>query len=617
MRLLDESLNKKFAIGTAAGLIISSLVFLVLFVTLYREQLGQERATAAAQVNRLLQTSLENAMLKRDLEGLANIVERLGHEPGILAVTITSPLGAVRLSTDPALAGGQIPPEEEILRGPSTRLIERGNGVSALRSVNPVRNKAPCQECHGPVAENPINGILYVDFDATPLQTQARTTTLLLMGSGALIVLINLAGGWWFIRRFVVRPLGHLSDVSLRLSQGDLDARASLPGRDELAALGERFNTMAQGLENKIEELREKEQFMQQLVNAIPDGVCVIDSDFRIRLTNATYREQLGIDPAAQVPEHCYAAAHALESPCPETLITCPLKEIQRSSQPLRVVHRHRRFDGGSLDVELYAAPMEVTQRGERRLMVVESVRDLEQQVKFSHEQKLSELGRLAAGVAHEIHNPLAAVRLALHAAEQENAAAEPDREQVLEFLTLVDQEVEKCSEVTERLLKLSVPPPADQELVEVDRVVADTLKLLHWEAETRKVEIRLELEEAPLRVLATDSELRMVTLNLAQNACHAMPRGGRLTVRCRRGGNRVELSFEDTGVGIDPKDHLRIFEPFFSRRADGVRGTGLGLSITKSIVESHGGTISVDSETGHGSRILVTFPDEDQQEEI
>jgi signal transduction histidine kinase len=114
------------------------------------------------------------------------------------------------------------------------------------------------------------------------------------------------------------------------------------------------------------------------------------------------------------------------------------------------------------------------------------------------------------------------------------------------------------------------------------------------------------------LRILATDSDLRMVALNLAQNACHAMPRGGALTVRCTRDQNHVRVVFEDTGVGIDPRDQLRIFEPFFSRRADGVRGTGLGLSITKSIVENHRGTISVSSEPGQGSRIAVAFPDAD-----
>jgi signal transduction histidine kinase len=264
------------------------------------------------------------------------------------------------------------------------------------------------------------------------------------------------------------------------------------------------------------------------------------------------------------------------------------------------------------MDVELYAAPMRVTLRGKEQLLVIESIRDLAQQVKFSHEQKLSELGRLAAGVAHEIHNPLAAVRMALHAAEKANAADRPDRSQVSDYLALVDQEVEKCSQVTERLLKLSVPPPEQQELVSVDRIVDETLKLLRWEAESKSVSIRLCTEDAPLRILATDSDLRMVALNLAQNAIHAMPRGGSLTVRCQRADGRIVIQFEDTGIGIDPRDRIRIFEPFFSRRADGVRGTGLGLSITKSIVENHQGDIRVRGEPGKGSRVTVDFPDAD-----
>jgi signal transduction histidine kinase len=147
---------------------------------------------------------------------------------------------------------------------------------------------------------------------------------------------------------------------------------------------------------------------------------------------------------------------------------------------------------------------------------------------------------------------------------------------------------------------------------VSVERAVEETVKLLHWEAENQGVTLDLRVEGAPLRVLATDSELRMMALNLAQNACHAMPEGGRLAVCCRRDAEQVRISFEDTGVGIEPGDRRQIFEPFFSRRADGVRGTGLGLSITKAIIEGHRGTIEVESEPGRGSRFTVRFPDAD-----
>ncbi len=615
MRWLKQSLNRKFAAGTAAGLVMSSLFFLALFIGLYRGQLERERSETATHVSRLFQTALENLMLKRDLEGLKEVVKRLGEGPGIVAVRIANPAGEVRFASDDRELGTQVPGMADPGDGPSTWISEGAGGRSLLHSVHPIPNQPRCLECHGPVDQKPINGILYLDFDAAPIRDKARATTLLLMGSGALIVLINIAGGWWFMRRYVLTPVGHLADSSRRLAEGDLETRIRLPGEDQLATLGQRFNQMAESLQGKLRELARKETFLQGLVDAIPDGIRVIDQEYQVLISNAAYRKQHGwgdsLSPPQSVPPPnlCYAATHGRDSPCPETLTLCPLKEVSESGQPLRTVQRHQRSDGSSLDVEIYAAPMQITDNGTTRRLVVESIRDLNQEVRFSHEQRLSELGRLAAGVAHEIHNPLAAVRMALDAAARACQSPGTDPTEVTRLLDLVDREVENCIEVTERLLKLSMPPPTQPELVAVEHVIAETLKLLAWETETQGVTTELSVERPPLRVLATDSDLRMLTLNLAQNACHAMPEGGSLRVRCRRAEGRVRIDFEDTGVGIGPNDQGRIFEPFFSRRADGVRGTGLGLSITKAIVEGHGGTIEVQSRPGEGSRFRVTFP--------
>jgi signal transduction histidine kinase len=616
MRWLQAGLTRKFAIGTAVGLLVSSLVFLVLFISLYRQQIEHERSAAAAQLTRLFQISLENSMLKRDLEGLTNIVDRMAAEPGILEVAIANPLGEVRYASNGSHFGPRLPDEQVVLTEPSTVFIDDASGGTLLRSIAPVPNRPACKACHGPAEKHPVNGILYVDFDAGRIREQARDTTLLLMGSGALIVLINLVGGWWFMRRFVLRPVAHLAGVSERLAGGELTARSGLAGRDELALLGERFNRMAVSLKDKIEELRDKEQFMQQLVDAVPDGIRVIDSEYRVVLANATYREQMGYGPEAKLPEACHAASHGREHPCPEHLVTCPLVEIGKTGQPLRVVHRHQGPNGHRVEVEIYAASMRVIRNGRAQTLVVESIRDLEQQVRFNHEQKLSELGRLAAGVAHEIHNPLASIRMALHGAAHSGEDGTLDDASVGECLVLVDQEVDKCIRVTERLLKLSTPPPDERELVDVQRVLDDTLRLLGWEAQSRSVGLELAPAEPAPRILATDSDLRMAALNLAQNAIHAMPDGGVLKVSCARADGRLFIRFEDTGVGIDPRDRYRIFEPFFSRRADGVRGTGLGLSITKGIVEGHKGTIEVDSEPGEGARVTLSFPDPDSEQE-
>lgn len=612
---LNQNLNRKFAAATALGLLFSSLFFLALFVSLYRGQLEAERARAAMQVSRLVQASLVSPSFERAGAELRPLVGRLAEQPGILAVRIADGSGDVQIASDADDLGTNIASRPSASQGTQTRLVEDRVGRAVLRSTTPLSESAfRCLECEDAESRQPSAGFLSVDFDATAIRDKTRATTLLLMGSGAFVVLINVAGGWWFIRRYVIGPVEQLSAASQRLAQGDLDARLQLAGEDEVSVLADRFNGMAAALQEKIGQLEEKELFLQALVDAIPDGIRVLDEGYRVVLSNAAYLDQHGFGDTARVPDRCYAATYQRDSPCPETLLVCPLREVMDSDEPLRVVHRHLRADRTSLDVEIYAAPLRVLRDGQPHRMVVESIRDLEQQVRFSHEQRLSELGRLAAGVAHEIHNPLTSVRMALRAAEQISAASPDGSTKLLEYLELVDHEVAKCEDVTQKLLKLSVPPPSYRELVVVEQVTEETLQLLGWEARAKGVELRFNVDGGPLRVLAADSDLRMVALNLAQNAFHAMPDGGTLEVRGHREPREVVVVFGDTGVGIEPADRVRIFEPFFSRRADGVRGTGLGLSITKAIIESHGGKLEVDSVLGRGSRFTVRFPDADAE---
>lgn len=616
MRWLTGSLNNKFAVGTASGLIISSLVFLVLYINLYSSELASERAEMARQINSLLQTSLENAMLKRDLDGLQQIVNSLGQQPHIHAVMITNPEGEVRFASDKQLLGRQEHSWIENGRAdhPSTLFVKAADGRELLRNINPVHNRSACIECHGPVSKKPVNGILYVDYDASPIREKARNTTLLLMGSGALIVLLNIVGGWMVISRYVLKPVGKLSVASKELTAGKLETRTDLQGSDELSQLGQVFNQMAENLQNQMQELANQKAFLQGLVDAIPDGVRVIGMDYRILLVNQSYRRQLGIEDKKLVGSYCYESSHNTDHPCPPTLLTCPVNEISVGHGPVKSVHRHQRKDGSFLEVEIYAAPLEAVIDGQLKVFVVESIRDLSQQVKFSHEQKLAELGKLASGVAHEIHNPLASVRLALHGTKEHLDHDECNQQEIREYLQLVDREVDKCINVTERLLKLSAHPSGSIELVDLTTTVVETLSLLDWEAQGNDIEIEIDCPEN-LRILATDSEMRMVVLNLAQNAFHAMPEGGRMRISGSKKGTSVELRFEDNGVGILPKDADRIFDPFFSRRADGHKGTGLGLSITRTIVDNYKGHIAVESIPGEGSCFIVTLPDADEVE--
>ncbi len=392
---IDQRLNRKFLLGNAAGIVLSSLIFLVLYLGIYQEQLADERAHAAVQVNQLLETSLQNAMLKRDLDGLREIVSKLGDQAEIVNVMILNPKGEVRFSSTESLIGRRLDREREPTctachaetGKAGTVFIENEIGRSVLRSVNPVRNKPECLECHGTVTDSPINGVLFVDYDAAPVQEKAQRTAAILLAAGFCVLLIVLTGGWWFMQRFVIAPVQSLHAASRSFASGDLSARVNIPGRDELAQLGDCVNGMAKELDDSLRALQEKEEFLQGLVDATPDGLRVIDKDFNIVLSNAAYGNQLGVQRKDAVDLPCYRSSHGRNEPCAYTLVTCPLHEIANEAVPVKSVHRHQRRDGSWFDVEVYAAPMRVERDGREQRYVVESIRDLESGVQFSHEQ--------------------------------------------------------------------------------------------------------------------------------------------------------------------------------------------------------------------------------------
>jgi signal transduction histidine kinase len=132
---------------------------------------------------------------------------------------------------------------------------------------------------------------------------------------------------------------------------------------------------------------------------------------------------------------------------------------------------------------------------------------------------------------------------------------------------------------------------------------------LLEFDAQSRNIRQQIDVCAARLRVLADEAEIRMIFLNLVQNAHHAMPDGGTLVARISEADGQALVEIADTGIGMDSEHVARIFDPFFSRRADGVAGTGLGLTIVKNFVERMAGEIRVESTPGRGTRFLIRLP--------
>ncbi len=621
---ISSKLGRKFMLGTVAGLLTISLLFLIVFTRMYTGQLEQERALASVDVNYLLQSALENAMLKRDLDGLRDIVKRLGQQNNINSVLILNPGGIVRFASNPRFLGRKFIRDKDLgcanctlgdnFTKETSRFIVNEQNHEVLRSINPVHNKKPCTQCHGDIVKNPINGILLVDYDAKAIHEKVQKSTLLLMGSGSIVVLFAVVGGWWFMHRFVLEPVSLLAKASHSLSKGQLDTRVNLEGKDELAQLGHAFNSMAENLKISLRDSYEKEVFLQKLIDAIPDGIRVIDSNYTIVQANQSYCEQIQRPMEQVVNTPCYQSSHKRDEPCVSTLVNCPLHEIMKNGKPLKTMHQHIRKDGNELFVEVVAAPVKLFINGKKKQYIIESIRDLAKQLEFSHGQRLATLTELATGVAHEIRNPLASIRMGLQSALRSAETMGKDIGEFHKYLMIVDHEVDVCIDITERLLKLATPSGDSLQLISLNDAIADTISLLVADASQQSIAVELDLAPADPRVMAADSEIRIIVVNLAQNAFHAMLEGGCLKISTRVKEDDVQMCFEDTGIGITPEDLPKIFTPFFSHRADGSLGAGLGLSICKTMVQRYGGRIEVESRIDKRTSFTVTLPNADSE---
>jgi signal transduction histidine kinase len=590
----------------------ASLVLGVLFLGWYRDQLIQERADVSMQLNRMLQVTWENAMLKRDVEGLRDIVSKLGGLNGIRDVVILSPGGEVRFASDPEKIGLLLPEiTQKITPGkPVTSFETQAGGGEVLRSINPVPNRAACTTCHGPVAVNPFNGVLVIDYDAAPIRASAMHSAILLMLAGTAVIALTLMTLWLLLRRHVITPLAGLDAAARTLAAGDLTVRAQPADHDEIGRAVISFNSMAQQLSTQISLAEAQQQFLQTLLDGLPDGVRLIRvADMQVVLANHTFCQQVGQSAQTILMRPCYQYSYGRTEPCVPTLTVCPLVELKEVGSKLKASHYLKRPDGNVFHAEIHAVLVELDNGQGRERYIVESVRDLGQISQISHEQRLSELGLLAAGIAHEIHNPLGSVRLGVQGLVRELHAGQVTQDQIIEYMRLIDQEIDKCIAVTRRMLLLSRPPVSSLQLVSVNEALTDTLMLLQFDAQTHGISQQIEVPEQPLRLLTDEADIRMILLNLIQNAHHAMDTGGTLVARLFAAEGYAVIEIADSGVGIPPDILARIFDPFFSRRADGIAGTGLGLTIVKNFVERMGGTVNVQSNLGQGTQFRIRLP--------
>jgi PAS domain S-box-containing protein len=356
-------------------------------------------------------------------------------------------------------------------------------------------------------------------------------------------------------------------------------------------------------LQQKAAEYERLKDFNENIVESINVGVMALDMEDRIESWNAQM-------------EVMYAL------PRWQTL-TQPLKAIfpqefveeynrMRREPGIRNLYKFRlKTPAGEVrTVNVALAPL-VTRKFEviGRLIIVDDITErMDLEAQLSQADKLSSIGLLAAGVAHEVNTPLAVISSYTQMLSKQ-LQGDPQKSGLLEKIT---RQTFRASEIVNNLLNFSRTSGSEVGDVDVNKVIGDTLALLEHQFKVAKVDVENMLSPKLLPIQGNAGRLQQVFLNLFLNAKDAMPGGGKLRVSTAN-GESVSVSVSDTGSGIAPEHIQRIYDPFFttktSPREGQARGTGLGLSVTYGIIQEHAGKIRVESHPGTGTTFTLDFP--------
>ncbi|HEU4698226.1 MAG TPA: ATP-binding protein [Gemmatimonadales bacterium] len=357
-------------------------------------------------------------------------------------------------------------------------------------------------------------------------------------------------------------------------------------------------------------EIDAQRRFTENVIDCLPVGLYVVDREYRILLWNR--KRETGTQGLRREDVVGRPVFEVLTRQAPEEL-RAGFDEVFESG---RVAQQELEVPGadGPRFYRLSKIPMRDAEGHISHVITIgEDVTEYHAiQSRILQSEKLAAVGQLAAGVMHEINNPLATISACVAALETRLGDHSPEADAVRrEYYEMVDKEVQRCTRIVDGLLDFSRPKGKAKGPVALNAIAEDALFLLKHHHRYKQMTVVTELAPALPAAHGNAEQLIQVLLALMLNALDALDAGGQLTVRTRGGrarGHEVVCEIEDTGAGIPRAEQSKIFEPFYTTKAPG-RGTGLGLSICYGIVEDHHGRIEVDSQPGRGSLFRIILP--------
>ncbi|MEO8945481.1 MAG: ATP-binding protein [Gemmatimonadaceae bacterium] len=404
--------------------------------------------------------------------------------------------------------------------------------------------------------------------------------------------------------------------VGVLLARFSIDAGEAIERFVEaLAALlsayvanSERSRRLESDLQIRMREVQEQKRFTETVLDLLPLGLYVIDRDFRITVWNRKRETGMqGVSRDEAIGRTIFEILHRQ----PEDVVRREFDEVFRTGKTQQF-QTESSASGALRTYRLSKIPIRDTAGTVTHIITIgEDITDwVEAREAVAQNEKLAAIGRLAAGIMHEINNPLATIAACAESMAMDPRPGDADPE----FVKIIESEVQRCKRIIDGLLDFSRPRAQERQSVQVNSVVERALFLLKHHARFKQLTVQAELGTELPSVHASSEQLIQVMIALLMNAADAMPQYGRVLIRTRsapRGARHVVIEVQDEGSGMTRNEVARIFEPFYTTKEPG-RGTGLGLAICHGIVADHGGRIEVSSEPGKGTRFTILLPMEE-----
>ncbi len=368
---------------------------------------------------------------------------------------------------------------------------------------------------------------------------------------------------------------------------------------DKLVERMDRLDT--ESLQGHFLRLAGEKGFLEAVFQALQEGLVVVDGRGRILYANQAAERLLGFDLKSTRGRSILEALKGIEW---DSILNLDVDEwTQLIHREIEVAYPEYRV------LSFYVVPLAPDPGGEKTAVIM--LRDIthirRQEDARLESERLNAIIPLAAGVAHEIGNPLNALTIHLQLLERElRTLTDPARADLLDLLRVAAVEVSRLDTIITNFLRAIRPTPPQTAPISMEVLLHETLKLLQSSIEDRRIRIALDCQAAMPQVPADAGQLQQAFFNLIKNALQATPDGGSMDIALWHDDHNAGITIHDHGTGIAPEAFGRLFDPYFTTKPD---GTGLGLIIVQRIVHDHGGRLDIRSEPGEGSAFTITLP--------